>query len=59
MGLKRRLSLANIAENFTEAFAFLNEGRQKGSGVLVHCFGGLSLRQTPESFPSSLEIIRG
>ncbi|KAG0479761.1 hypothetical protein HPP92_010619 [Vanilla planifolia] len=32
----------NIKEHFDECFDFIEESRQKGGGVLVHCFAGRS-----------------
>ncbi|EDO45432.1 predicted protein, partial [Nematostella vectensis] len=34
--------MANLTELFPEAFAFIDEGRQKSSNVLVHCLAGIS-----------------
>ncbi|KAK3745823.1 hypothetical protein QZH41_017141 [Actinostola sp. cb2023] len=33
---------ANLADLFPEAFSFIDEGRQKGKGVLIHCLAGVS-----------------
>lgn len=32
----------NLEEHFEECFAFINEARQSGGAVLVHCFAGRS-----------------
>jgi len=33
---------ANLADLFPEAFSFIDEGRENGHGVLVHCLAGVS-----------------
>lgn len=33
---------ADIKQHFDDCFNFIDEGRQSGGGVLIHCFAGIS-----------------
>lgn len=35
---------ADIKQHFDDCFNFIDEGRQSGGGVLIHCFAGISRR---------------
>ncbi|KAK8968724.1 Dual specificity protein phosphatase 1 [Platanthera guangdongensis] len=42
---------ANLKDHFNECFDFIDEARQGGGGVLVHCFAGRSRRNQTACWP--------
>ncbi|XP_020254045.1 dual specificity protein phosphatase 1B-like [Asparagus officinalis] len=58
----------NLSEHFDECFDFINEAKQSGGGVLVHCFAGRSrsgtivvaylMKQHRMSRSQALELVR-